>query len=151
MEDYIKEFEKELENQIDVYLNQIKDDIKRTWSDTVQSEVYDIYDPVKYERTNQLRDMVTSKIEGNVLYVYADTDKMNYYSFERKDYPVNPEAVIHFVDVGHDTTAPFEGDYDNFNHYPPRHFLQIFGERVQNKYPDLKVEIVRDTPDDVWK
>jgi hypothetical protein len=142
----------ELIKQYNKDINKISERIKQIWRETVQEDVYDIYDPKYYadkhgNRTNQLKDKVTSKLENGILYVYADTEDMNYYSFGDKDKPVNAEAVVHFVDVGHNYgDSPFPNDYDNFYHYEGRRFIEKFAERVKQEYPEYEIQVFRDTP-----
>lgn len=133
----IKEYEKSV--------REMASNIESIWKEIVQNYVYDVYDPKWYERTFQLRDKIVSKVVNDTLYVYLDTDNMEYYSFGRKDYPVDANIPIHVVDVGHDTISPFEGDVDMFRHYPARHILKIFYDRVKQEYPQYKIQVFRDT------
>lgn len=138
---YLKEIIEEYNKSI----QRIARRIEEIWKETMQREVYDVYDPKEYERTFQLRDRVTSKVINDTLYVYADTDNMEYYSFGRKDKPVNADAVVHFIDVGHDTYAPYEGDIDMMRHYPARHIIEKFANRVKQEFPGYKIQVYRDT------
>jgi hypothetical protein len=126
-------------------VKQMSERIEQIWKEVIQNEVYDVYDPKEYERTFQLRDKVTSKLVNDTLYVYADVDNMEYFSFGRQDKPVSADAVIHFLDVGHDTYAPFEGDTDMLRHYPARHIIEKFANRVKQEYPEYKIQVFRDT------
>jgi hypothetical protein len=129
-------------------VKEIEQVIKRIWAETVEDYVYSQIDLQYYadgtrERTYQLRDMVTSKIVGDVLYVYADTNNMNYYSFGRRTHPVSAEDVVAWVNDGHHQSG-YEGTNDNFRDYEGRKFLDKFYQRVCEKYPQYEIELIED-------
>lgn len=43
----------------------------------IQVEVYDVYNPVMYQRTGQLMRNVTATVDGDAVYVYVETDGMD--------------------------------------------------------------------------
>jgi hypothetical protein len=80
---------------------------------------------------------------------------MEYYSFGKGTgydnsnlSPVGGDAVVHFLNVGHDISGDYarnigeSAGYDYFNNYPAQGFLQLAKERIERKYPELIVEII---------
>jgi hypothetical protein len=132
----------QIQGQLKQYLNSVLIDLQRMWYDTVTELVYEAYSPKVYQRTDQLRDKFKVEIKDNTIYAYVDSDNMEYKSITGKSIP--GDYVAHFVSVGHDTVAPFEGDYDMFNHYPPRRIFEIYYNRVKENYPELQIELVQD-------
>jgi hypothetical protein len=142
---YLKELLKEYKEDI----KKIERDIKKIWSDTIEDTVYSQIELQYYadgsrERTYQLRDMVTSKIEGDMLYVYADTSNMQYYSFGRRSHPVSGEDVLGWVNDGHHESG-YEGVNDNFRDYNGRYFLEEFYRRVKEKYSQYEIELINNS------
>lgn len=43
----------------------------------IEETVYNVYTPVMYDRTYELRDNVTAKVVGNSIYVYVDSTGMD--------------------------------------------------------------------------
>ena len=143
-------FLEEVNEQLQQYFIDLEKELKRIWMDTIDELIY--YREPKYyfggtrRRTYQLENSLKVEIKGDMIYVYVDTDNMNYYSFDDRNKPVPAENVVHFIDVGHDSVAPFEGDYDYFYHYPAKHIIEEFANRVKSEYPEFNIEVVRDTP-----
>lgn len=137
---------KELMKQHKQNVSKIEKDIKNIWKEVIEDTVYSVINLKYYtdgsrERTYQLRDMVTSRVEKDILYVFADTSNMEYYSFGRRDHPVSGEDVITFVDGGHHQSG-YEGTNDNFRDYEGRNFLEEFHNRVKAKYPEYEIELI---------
>ena len=146
----------QFKQQINEYLESIKDDIKNILHEAIMDTVFS-YNPSEYRRTGQLEDIdnIDVKFDNDgSLIVYINTDNLQYYSFGKGEgydnsglKQINGDCLTHFLEVGHDSYSPYEGDADMFWHYPARRFLEVAQERVQEKYPDLIVTVIREQPD----
>lgn len=150
--------DKYVQQEIKKYFNGIKEDCRQILYDTLMETVFSRI-PREYKRTGQLENInnIDFKIENDTLYIYFDTSNMEYYSFGRglgtdtsKLKPMPGDAIIHFLNSGHDISGDYSrnvGDntgYDYFNNYPSQKFLQLAKERIESKYPNIKVEIFED-------
>lgn len=130
----LREYEKEV-------LRKIQEDVKKLYSQAIDETVYQAYSPTTYERTYQLKDRVSCKLEGNKLIVYTDIDNMEYTSaVDGRDVT---SAVPYFVLGGHSDDTGIDNMYHN---YPGRNFLQRSKELIKQKYPELEIVIINDTP-----
>jgi len=149
-----------LQIEIDRYFNRIKDDCKNILHQALMETVF-AYQPHVYNRTGQLEDInnIEFRIEGDRLFVYVNTDNLEYYSFGKGEGYSNTglqrtsgEAVLHFLEVGHDTSGDYgrstnsTSGYDYFHNYPSQNFLELAQERIKAKYPTLTVNVLRDQP-----
>jgi hypothetical protein len=149
-----------LQQEIDKYFNMIKADCKAILHQSLMDTVF-LYQPRVYNRTGQLEDInnIDFKIDGDRLYVYVNTDNLEYYSFGKGEgsdnsnlQRVSGEAVLHFLEVGHDTAGDYgrslnsTSGYDYFHNYPSQNFLELAQERIKAKYPSLMVNVIRDQP-----
>ena len=133
------------------YLNEIKEDLKQILHEALMDTVFS-YSPMQYQRTNQLENLqnIDFQFNDNNLFIYINTDNMIYYSNENKSTPVDADKVVHFLEVGHDVSGDYARDsnstYNYWNNYPAQYFLELAQQRIQSKYPDLIVQVIRDQP-----
>lgn len=131
---FISETIKEMKDQ---YLQDIVQDCQQIYKDNIEKMVYDMYSPTQYVRTYDMENSVTFKLEGDTIFIYNDTNKMDYYSAVTGD-SVSGNAVVNYVNYGHNDYSPIN---NNFHHYLERNFLEQTKEDIENKY-NIKVEIV---------
>lgn len=119
----------------------IQDDCKELLEDAIQTEVYDAYDPIEYERTYALNNSVNSHINtDDELYVFTDTNEGLYYSaVDGRDVSV---AVPHFVNSGHTDNTGINNQYHN---YEGRNFLEKAKELIDKKF-GCDCEVIDDVP-----
>mgnify|MGYP000847431904 CR=1 FL=1 len=124
----IKEYQKD-------YLDEIKGGIMALWQDAINENVYQIYDPVQYQRSFDLLNNLEMHFDNDgKLIIQTDTD--NYYSVvNRKDVS---DLVPIYVNSGHNDSSPIQNIY---HHYPARHFLEKAKEMIENEY-GLECEII---------
>jgi hypothetical protein len=135
---YLDKLIKEYQNQ---YLKKIQNDLQELFKQAIEEAVYDQYSPTVYERTYQLRDRFGVKFQGDKLIIYNDTDNMNYASaVDGRDVT---GLVPYIINTGHSDDTGINNMYHN---YPSRNFLSLAKEMINRKYPELKVEIISDTP-----
>jgi hypothetical protein len=150
----------ELQSQYIAYytsqLENIADDIEEILQDAIQTNVYDYYKPSWYERTNSLKDSIRSEVKNvngiPTLYVYIDTDLLNYNSaYDSKN--VSTEVPF-WIESGHNarnylpTNSNGEQFYNEFHAYEGRRYLEEAYEEINRKYGSmgLNINIINDNP-----
>ncbi len=119
------------------YLDEIKDGIMALWQDAINENVYQVYDPVQYQRSFDLLNKLEMHFDDDgKLIIQTDTD--NYYSVvDGKDVS---DLVPNWVgETGH-TDNKGTGMYHNYQ--PPKHFLERAKEFIENEY-GLECEIIK--------
>ena len=140
--DLSKEFQKEITE----YLKKIEKRCKEILEQSIVDNVYNAYSPSEYQRTDQLRNSVRTKIEDNKLFVYID-DTLNYHSnINREKYPdeMVSKMTPYWVNYGHHT------DKDNpipiFDDYDGRYFIEKAINKIKEEFGDeVIVNVVNDS------
>lgn len=125
-----------LEEQIDLLcmtnLLAIQNEAENILRNAIQNRVYDYYAPSWYDRTYELLNSIHSDIRhmGNnyTLYVYVDTEMLNYNSFYSGE---NVSMEVPFwINKGHNASGylPINGSgeqfYNQFHAYEGRGYLE---------------------------
>lgn len=148
----------ELETQINAYcleqLQAIRNDAENILRDAIQTKVYDYYpNPIWYERTNSLLNSVNVEIKSmngiNTLYVFVDTNLLNYmsaYNKRNSSRGTVSNAVPYWIDEGHYDSNNYFGGGNQFDEYEGRHYLEEAFEQLQSRYgkEGFVIEIDRD-------
>jgi len=138
----------EFQLQMEMYLEGIAVEMKTLFQDAIRETVYDVSNPdiTWYQRTEDFVNAVDTefKDDGSLL-VFINTDKLNYYSwvnFQQTDKNMS-SAVGWFIEEGHNGGY----GYGMYKDYSPRKFLESAYEKINNRYPDLQLEIINEAPD----
>lgn len=126
-------FEADIKNMILQQAKIIQEECEESLRAAILEAVYQSYIPVTggYERTNQLLNSISSKIDtnGNIM-VYVDTDKLNYISNDGENVS---EKVPWWIEQGH-TQKGFEGLGDQYRDYEARSFLELAESIIKSKF-----------------
>jgi hypothetical protein len=146
----------QIQSQINKYclqeLQKISNDSEKIFHDAIKTNVYDYYKPVWYKRTESLLNSVRSEVRKinntYTLYIYVDTNLLNYTSAYDKNRNVS-NIVPYWINEGHNarnylpTDSNGEQFYNEFHAYEPRRFVEKALEELRLKYggEDLIIEI----------
>lgn len=139
--DNLFQIEKELEEYGEKYLENIKEEIKKIFQEAIYEAVYERYEPITYERNFILRDAIGIEIKDNCLYIYNDINEAFYTSAVDGR---NVNALVPWlIEMGHKDDTGINNVYHN---YAGRRYLEVAKEMIMAKYPELKIEIIKDRP-----
>lgn len=124
------------------YFKEIEQDIIQIFQEAIDQTIYDAYTPNTYKRTYMFRDSVRCHYDykNNVLYVYSDINTGYYSAVDGRD--VTP-AISYWLQEGHSDGTGIDNQYHN---YQGRNYLEKAEKMIKEKYPDLKLKIVNDSP-----
>lgn len=122
------EFEKYIITEGMKEISNIIEDAKKISKENIDSEVYS-YSPNTYKRTYNLKNSITSKIDGTEGIIYFDENLMDYRSAVTGE-NVN-KYVPKWVDQGHSDSTGIDNMYHN---YKGRDFVDKSIEKIEEKY-----------------
>lgn len=128
----------DIENFYNEQIERIANRCREILEDSIQSEVYDKYTPLVYNRTYQLLDNIRTDIKDGSIYVYVNTGNMHYDSNNKEgiDYT---NWVPYWVNYGHN--RDILGGKFMYDYYPSRNYIQVAKERIEQEL-GLSVEII---------
>lgn len=135
----------EFKNATETYLKEIIEDCKEIINRHIISDIYNAYDPVQYNRTNQMRNINNidyKMLDDGSIFIYINTDNMEYYS------AVDGRNVTELVPWMLEQTGHMDGTgiHNMYHYYPERHYLSNALFEMQGKYPDIKFELRLEEP-----
>ena len=124
-----------LDDYFNLSLTQIANTCREILQEAIQSEVYDKYNPTKYERTYQLLNNVRVDIKNGFTYVYVNTGNMKYTSNSKQEVS---SWIPYWVEHGHSSN---NGDRFYYDQAPSRDYMRIAKERIEREL-GVTVEII---------
>jgi calcineurin-like phosphoesterase len=129
-----EEFEKFLILEMQKEIRVITKDAEKLLKKNVQSELYDAYTPKVYQRTNELKNAITSTIGFNEGIAYFDNNLMNHTNAYGDDVGM---FVPKWTDMGHKNNNGVDNMYNN---YPARNYVDKTIKQLEEKYGKNCVE-----------
>lgn len=131
-----------LEEELKKYLNQIKQRVIELYRQAIEETIYNAHSPTQYKRTYQMLNSIAVKFENDKLIIYTDTANMSYYS------AVDGRDATELVPWMLEQTGHMDGTgiVNLYHYYPERRFLERAKELIQNEFPDLQIEIIKEEP-----
>jgi len=127
-----------LDDYFNLSLTQIANTCREILQEAIQSEVYDKYNPTKYERTYQLLNNVRVDIKNGFTYVYVNTGNMKYTSNSKSGEDFT-SAVPFVINYGHNING--QGGKFMYDYYPSRDYMRVAKERIEREL-GVTVEII---------
>jgi hypothetical protein len=133
----------EFQIQMDIYLESLKVEIIKLFTDAIQEIVYDFYQPTEYIREDRANNFLNSvKIEilpnGN-MFVGVDLDEDSGYTSTVDGSPQYAN-ISNYIEEGHKDKTGISGEYHD---YAPRLYLERAYELIQVEFPQLVMVIVK--------
>jgi len=127
-----------LDDYFNLSLTQIANTCREILQEAIQSEVYDKYNPTKYERTYQLLNNVRVDIKNGFTYVYVNTGNMKYTSNSKQEVS---SWIPYWVEHGHNNNSSGQGGKFMYDYYPSRDYMRVAKERIEREL-GVTVEII---------
>jgi hypothetical protein len=134
-------YSKEIEREINEYLNEIGKRCKQILEEEILNEIYLSYDPVQYNRTEQLLDGVRIKIEKDKLYVYIDEDLHYYSAVDGR--AISGSHVAWWTNYGHH--RKIENPIPNYDDYESKAYIELAAKRIRDEL-GVDVKIIKEKP-----
>lgn len=120
-------FEIYLREQLALELATVTKETEKVLKDKVESSIYESYSPQFYDRTDSLKDSITSEnnnIEGKV---YFDEDKLGHTNAYG-----DTKLVPQYLDYGWQHEG-WSGGIDHYHERLPAHFVEDTVDEIGNK------------------
>lgn len=141
MDDEYVDFLKDLEIYKKEFLQEAQKEAEKIYKENIDKSVYQAYQPVEYVRTNNLENSVTSELRGDTVFLFNDGSNIDYHSAVSCEV-VGMNDIVKFVNYGHHDKSGIGG---MFHDYPAREFMQQTKQDIENKMPDINVEILNES------
>lgn len=136
----------QFKQQIEEYLISIQNRVQELFKDAIQESVYDVSNNTMtwWERTENFKNAVNLQYDSDgALIVYVDTNQLDYYSyvsFQKTDVEVSNFLPM-WLEEGHSSDKT--NQYGMYAEYTGRQYLELAKEKINNEFPDLKIEILK--------
>lgn len=131
------DFDIQLDNELEKHLSKIIDRCQVIVEEEIDRCIYSIYDPHQYMRTYQMRNSVRTDVKDGILYVYIDSNLLNYTDFKGNDVS---DYVPYWLEYGSNSNQ-----YNRFMlfQHPSRGFIRNSAERIRKEF-GIDVEFIEE-------
>lgn len=125
-------------NNLITDITTIQKRLEELFKEAVQSEVYDYYNPIEYERSYMFLNSIKSHVNADGdIYIYSDINSGYYSAVTGEDVS---QYISGWIERGH-SDGKGTGQYHS---YEPRLYLEKARAIIEAEFPMLNVEIIED-------